>query len=376
MNKVRTRWFGWIPTNRGKLNFSFIELPTPGSIPLKSKNTEFSYTENKKNYINLDLSYLSDSYGYKRFFKFSGKNSGVEYPATANVELEDKTTKIQGNIEIIYKEFCRLSTKFTCEQNGVVEFENIFYDIDSIDNELKEIKSIFYVLLKTIIHGDAHHHQKIDVALPITEKKFYPSVISSSLLDYIKLVERNVKITKECHSLFRNENLTFEIEGYLSYFRTFTLLFGEDAVKRDYEFAQSVIMSLKNTVGKRKNKEELMNGIKTASITFLGLIISINILLNGFWLQGHNNLAIDLSSQNRYYYFLGSVFLVVVMFFKYTECKFKSYLYYNYYNLFEFLVLIKNADFHDLNWEGKLFKLVPAIILLFFLTGLFLLLSQ
>lgn len=369
MNIVWVRWFGWIPTNRGKLNFSFIGLPN--SIPLKSKNTEILDLESKKIYTNLNLSYLSDSYGYRRFFKFTSRNLSTEYLATANVELEDKTTKIQGNIEIIYKDFCCLSTKFKCEQNGLVEFENIYYDIDSIEEELQEIKLIFYVLLKSIIHGDAHHHQKIDVALPVTDKKFKPSVISSSLLDYIKLVERNIKNTKACHSLFRNENLVFEIEGYLSYFRSFTLLFSDNTVKRDYEFAQSVLTSLRNTVNKRKNKAEYVNGIKTAVITFLGLFISINLLLNAFW----QNNGIDLSNQNRYYYLFGSAAAIAAMFWKYTECKIKSYVYYNNYNLFEILNLIKNANFRDLNWEGKFFKLVPGILMLFAVAGIFIVYS-
>jgi len=197
MKEVNARWVGWIPTNRGKLNFDFIELPDF----LESKKITKSYAPNKKKFTNIDISYLSDSYGYKRYLKYSRK-SKAEYPATANVEFEIRSTKIHGNIEIIYKDFCNISTKFICDQNGVVEFENIFHNVDSIDAELKEIKSLLYVLIKTLIHGDAHHHQKIDVALPVMDDEFKPSVVSSSLLDYIKLAERNIKKNKKVRITF------------------------------------------------------------------------------------------------------------------------------------------------------------------------------
>lgn len=361
MNEIRTKWYGWIPTNRGKINFDFIGLPKN----LKSQNVTKHYADNKIKFTNLDVSYLSDSYTYRfRYYPLK-----VEHVAIANLEFEHSSNKIQGNVEIIYKDFCKLSSKFICELNGIVEFENISYerysdldsDLDSIEDVLQEIKSLLYVLVKTVIHGDAHHHQKIDVALPIINDKFNPTEVSSSLLDYIKLVERNVKNLNDCASFFRNENLVFEINGYLSYFKSFTLLFEDEAIKKNYDFAQSVAESLKSTVAKRKNKAEYESNIKTAIITFIGLFISTNLLVNGFW-PTNNNITDYLEGENRLVYLGVSAILILYLFYKYISCKLSSYLHHSKYDFFEFSSLIKNADFSRLNTIGKVYRLSPLII--------------
>lgn len=354
MKEERVKWYGWIPTNRGKINFNFIEFPEN----LKSNNVTKDYHGNKIIYKGINVSYLSDSHTLRKYFFLQNECS-----VSANIEFEYRSNQILGSIEIIYKDFCSLRSKFVCELNGVVEFENIFYDIDSIQNEVQEIKSLLYVLVKTIIHGDAHHHQKIDVALPIIDNKFNPSEVSSSLLDYIKLAERNVKKTNDCSSLIRNENLVYEINGYMSYFKSFVLLFEDDVVKKDFEFAQNVVESLKSTVAKRKNKADYEGNIKTAIITFFGLFISINILLNGFWKADNNSIISAFSSWDRITFLFGSFFLILYLFYQYISCKIHSYLYYYQYNFYEFSNLIRNAKFFDLNWKGKLYKIFPILLI-------------
>lgn len=167
MNVARTNWFGWIPTNRGLLNYNFISLPKE----LDCKSVIKESFENKTKYSNLNLSYLSDSYIYSSFRFFSDSS---EIPAIANIEFENKIESIDGKVEIIYKDYCKLISFFTCKLNGVVEFKDISYDIESLGNNLNDFKALIYVLIKTIIHGDAHHHQKIDVALPIIDSQFEP----------------------------------------------------------------------------------------------------------------------------------------------------------------------------------------------------------
>lgn len=366
MDVATTRWYGWIPTNRGKINFYFVKPPSF----LISQNTSKHQDKKNINYTNLDISYLSDSYGYKKFLKLTHK-SKVEYPATANVSFVLNSPQIDGDVEIVYEKFCTLKSNFSIDSNGVVAFQNINYDIDSIENELQEIKTLLYVLVKTLVHGDAHHHQKIDIALPIMENEFNPKIVSSSLADYIKLAEKNTKSTNHCESLYRNENIVYEIDGYLSYFKSFMLLFDDAEVKKEYEFACSVVASLKSTVLKRKNKVDFINGIVAAVIAFTGLFISMNILLNGFWLPKCNDITCYLSFHNRFYYLLGSFIVVMIVFLKYTKCKFVSYVYYHWYEFFEFTRLIKNARFRDLNLEGKLIKLTPFYLLLGATTTLF-----
>jgi len=107
MHVATTKWYGWIPTNRGKINFDFIEPPKF----LISQNTKKNQNKQSVKYTNLDISYLSDSYGYKKFLKFSGK-SKVEYPASANISFILNDSKIDGIVEIVYEEFCTLKSSF------------------------------------------------------------------------------------------------------------------------------------------------------------------------------------------------------------------------------------------------------------------------
>ncbi|WP_418185108.1 hypothetical protein ACNSOS_09570 [Aliarcobacter vitoriensis] len=230
------------------------------------------------------------------------------------------------------------------------------------DDILFEIKKLLYVLTKTIVHGDAHHHQKIDIALPIIEKTFDPKIVSESLLDYIKLAEKNTKNTKDCNSLFRNENIVYEIDGYLAYFKSFTLLFEDKEIKKDFEFATSVVSSLKSTVQKRKNKTDFYNGLYTAFFTFLGILISINILLNGFWKIEQNDIVEFLSDTNRINTFYISLVIILALFFSYTKCKLQSLMYYKYYEIFEILKFIKYSSLSDLLILGKIIKISPILL--------------
>lgn len=358
MNKDSSKWYGWIPTNRGKISFEFINVPDF----LQNKNSKIDIKKYSIEIKNIDVSYLSDSYVFRKFINKSNIKP-IEQTAIANLDFQKIENAIKGNVEICYKDFTNIKANFNIKTNGEIEFKNLEIETKVEDDILIEIKKLLYVLTKTIVHGDAHHHQKIDIALPIMEKEFNPKIVSESLLDYIKLAEKNTKNTKDCNSLFRNDNIAYEIDGYLAYFKSFTLLFDKDEeVKKDFEFATSVVSSLKSTVQKRKNKTDFYNGLYTAFFTFLGILISINILLNGFWKE-ENNIVEFLSSAKRTSAFYISLSTVLALFFFYTRCKLQSLIYYKYYEKFEIMKFIKYSDFNDLSLLGKGIKGLPVLFI-------------
>ena len=354
MQEKKTLYSGWIPTNKGEIEFNYIELP---SFIKATQPDSVSHTVSSKKYKNLDVSYLSDSYGYKKYIKHNTEKS-TEVPIIASVSFENKDNCIDGSLEIEYKDFANIKSRFEILSNGVVNFYTLEAATDINDFE-KEIQALIYVLVKTIVHGDAYHHQKIDVALATVDGEFDPKVVLKSFLDYIKLAEKNTKKTNDCESILRNENIVYEIEGYFSYFKSFVELFECDEIKKDLAFAQNIVNSLKSTVEKRKNKVSFTTSIITTSIAFLGVLISINILLNGFWTIEKNDITFTLSEQSRYLYFVVSFAFVSLAFFYVTKCKLKSYIYYNYYENFEFVRLLNNASFMNLNWYGKMLKYLP-----------------
>ena len=350
-------WYGWIPTNKGKISFEFINVPDF----LQNKNSKIDRKNDSIKIENIDVSYLSDSYIFRNFINKS-KIKQTEQTATANLNFKKSENNIQGNIEICYKDFTDIKANFNIKSNGEIEFKEFEIEIVIENDILVEIKKLLYVLVKTIVHGDAHHHQKIDIALPIIDKEFKAEVVSESLLDYIKLAEKNTKNTKNCNSLFRNENIVYEIDGYLAYFKSFTLLFENEKIKKDFEFATSVVSSLKSTVQKRRNKTDFYNGLYTAFFTFLGILISINILLNGFWKIEQNDIVEFLSDISRMNTFYISLVFVLVLFFSYTKCKLQSLIYYKYYEIFEVLKFIKHSSYSDLSILGKIIKFSPILL--------------
>lgn len=359
MKEDFSKWYGWIPTNRGKISFEFINVPDF----LQNKNSNVDIKKDSIEINNIDVSYLSDSYIFRKFINKS-KIKPTEQTATSNINFQKIENNIKGNIEICYDDFTKIKSNFNIKANGEIEFEELEIGTKVKDDISFEIKKLLYVLTKTIVHGDAHHHQKIDIALPIIEKKFNPKIVSESLLDYIKLAEKNTKNTKDCNSLFRNENIVYEIEGYLAYFKSFTLIYEDNNdIKKDFEFATSVVSSLKSTVQKRKNKTDFYNGLYTAFFTFLGILISINILLNGFWEIKQNDIVKILSDTSRADAFYISLGITLSLFFFYTRCKLQSLIYYKYYEKFEIMKFIKYSDFSDLSLVGKGIKVFPIVLI-------------
>jgi len=137
---------------------------------------------------------------------------------------------------------------FKIYKNGVIRFNN--YNTSNTIKNIDDfyIKQTMFILIKLFVHGDAHHHQKIDTVLTITNTTFNPLRISKSILSYIKRIERNVKLNNGCESKLKNENAISEAKGYLSYLKTFSFLFNSKKIKKHLELSSNIILSLESTI--------------------------------------------------------------------------------------------------------------------------------
>ena len=382
MRIINTNWYGWIPTNRGKINFDFI---SPHSSS-KSKKTRIEESRNKKIYKNLDFSYLSDNNKFvTKYLKYLSKKPKniIELFLKADVEFELKSAKIiEGQVKIYFEDSgidYSLKSKFFIHLNGVIHFNNI--NIENIEeNHIYEnidiIKAIFYIVIKSIVHGDAHHHQKIDIALPVIDNDFDPKIVSNSMLDYIKLVEKNIKDEKfnKCEWDLNIKHGLYSLKGYLSYLKSFTLLFDEKEIKKDYEFGCSVVSSLENIVSRKESRINYINGIRISLISFIGLFISLNILLNGFWYKKYNDIVQIFTYFSRIDFMWISLIILMFIFYPYYKCKLHNILFRKLYDFFEPIFILKNIKLEDLNFIGKILKIVfIAFLILMVIVGTYLL---
>lgn len=354
---LSSKWYGWIPTNRGKINFSFISKKNIDAI---SNKYTFESNLDQIKINKLDISITSDSNSFKKYRK--GNDHLDEILSFADIIIKKDIKNLEGDIKI-YSEYFEFSSKFTIELNGKIEFTKIFYDVEKFKDNIKEIQILMYILIKTIVHGDSHHHQKIDIALPIVEDlNNYHEIITESFIDYIKLVERNIKNIKDCNSKLRSDIFVYEIKGYISYLKTFLILFDKDEKdKNSLKFADNVFSSLESTVNKRKIKGTYRLAMFTSVITFIGLFISSNILLNGFWKQSNNDVVNFMACYSRMDMLLLSLSIILLAFYSNVKCNLSSMLYYKAYDIYELIDKIKYAKFRNLNLRGKIIKIIPLI---------------
>ena len=340
-------FYGWIPTNKGHLEFEFISIPHFYKDFLKEKRVTFTEKE-----ITLNLEFMDDAFVFRKVSKKREQILSMEATVLINNSLN-------GNIKISWIDSI-IYSKFKIYPNGIIEF--LDFSVESnINIDITTIRQAMFVIVKSFVHGDVHHHQKIDTALQIEDNMFNPTNISESLLNHIKRLERNVKLNNSCESTLKNENTLEEAKGYLSYFESFILLFPSEVTKKNLKFSKNIIISLESLLQKRQNKKSYIDGFRTAIITFFGLFMTLSIFLNGFWFPNSNEITIYLHQFSRFNILIYTFFSILFSFFFYIRCSLKSYLFYEYYDTFELLNYIKNADKKDLNSLGKLIKALPFI---------------
>lgn len=260
--------------------------------------------------------------------------------------FKKQVQRILGSVKLIYRladKSLEIETKFEIRVNsGVIQFNGLKSNHQDLLSEevVNQLRTTLYILVKTLVHDDAHHHQKIDIALPVVVGRFDAVQVSSGLLDYIKLAERNIKKSKNCESMLRVSSLLEELNGFKAYFQTFAILFNNPAVKNHVKLAENVIASAKAHHEKRMHKARYKEGLQTAVITFIGLLISTSLLAARLYDKTVvNQIGNHLNQFSQVDIFLTLVAVNIIGFYFYIRCKLNAFVYYKYYRLFEFLSL-------------------------------------
>ncbi len=334
MVEFNDKWYGWIPTNLGKVKFEFIDEEY---LKKQFKTAKIQKVKEQLTISHADISYISDSPWFAKLF-FWRKEYFSELDLTVKKKAEDFT----GAMKILYKDSIEFFAEFFICSNGEVEFTlKQINNPESIEYVpfLESIKQIFYVVLKSIIHGDSHHHQKIDIAINITHDRFDEKKILDDMLFYLKTIEKNIKHIKNDSIRLKQSVLLDEVEGYLSYIETFVLLFEQkesSKLEKKKKIAQNIKKSLQATINKREKKHQSKEHFKTVLLTIAALFIATNILINSFY-DSKEVLSIYVNNFSRNELFVYSFVFWFVVYFGFMYKSAKSFLYYNCYGCYKFL---------------------------------------
>ena len=335
------KWYGWIPTNLGKINFDFIDEE---NIKINYPDAKF-YKNNNNNIVlisNIKLKNISDS----TFFSLNLLQK--EHYSSLKISLINYSNTIRGKISIVYSNTIKIGVEFTLQSTGEVEFG--FTSIDTIDEHIDyisiidSIKQIVFIILKSIVHGDGHHHQKIDTAIKITNNNFQPITIVDSMLLHIKQIERNSKLLKNRSSLLKQNIVIDEVKGYISYIKTFKTLF--DTVSDDkIRIAENIKESLEAIVRKRIKRDDIKSNFKVTLLTIMAMFIATNIFINSIYSNAEELEKTFLFDFTRYDLFVYSAMFWIGIYFLSIWYNLKNYIFYNFYSTYRFFrnlyILIK-----------------------------------
>ena len=295
----KKKFFSWIPTNLGKLDFSLVSHPKNSF--LKNKSILTSNSDNTKKLILFEPE-ISDNIIFSPFFreiellpiffftidKTSNKkvNKGKASIRFYHLRSLDYLKKIKGiEYDVIYnfynfeKFFIHFGCNFKVNENGKIKLFNFNFFEKNEDNNIKienfnkniinkelnqTIALALYTLIKRTIHGDVHHYQKIDIIIEVY-KKFSPNKIMLSMLRYIKWIETFLKYAN------LKDNYS---KGAYSYIQTFKNLFKKEITDKILIKPIGVLSSIDAINQKIVNSEAK----KTYKV---GWLISLTMLLVG-----------------------------------------------------------------------------------------------
>jgi len=343
-------WYGWIPTNIGRLNFNYIG--THKDI-LQSSHSDLIFNENDFEIKNYSTNFISDTFvnnapNWLRKLLLPQLENEI-FPSV-DIYLKKENTLFTGDITIKYNNNnLSITSKIEIERNGKTKFgdfkyknkQNINYSqFETFDLFEDHIAQVFFVILKGIIHGDHHHHQKVDVAIPVTKYYFQPEFIINKLIQQVKRIEYDIKSITRCGNELKIKNSIEEMNGYKSYIITFSKLFikptNEKLHNNKLEILDNVLLSLESSVNKNKNKLEVKDKIYTTFLTYLAVIISLTILY-----CSNTEVQFFTMTSSLYALLILGVFSYLGL---HLNCKIKAYLFYNKYYVQEFLYHLKYID--------------------------------
>lgn len=342
-------WYSWIPTNLGELNLDYFG---------KSKELEGKYKKIKKTskyfYIKkLDISSISDTY--------TPLNKWLDPLTTALLPSYEK--EVYGNVDffICKKQFffsskIRLSypEHFVAQADLDVDFngklkifnlvinpndKNIWDEFESYEHFRDYLAQVIFIIIKSIIHGDNHHHQKIDTAITVNRDSFNPQLIIENLCKHIKRVEHDIKNFDRCYGELKAKNAIEEMKGYKSYINTFRSLFipKDNPLKdcpiyvSDPTIIDNIIISLESSVKKSQNKPMHRFTIISTMLIYAAAVISAGILYLNMMKECYSPIVFDFD----YYIVYIAVLSLIAIF--HLRCTIASFIFYNFYNFYEYL---------------------------------------
>lgn len=301
---ITQKWYSWIPTNLGYLNYNYIadlnslksvfgsnnvsKVKDESNIEIELKNTHLSdINEIASSLLEYDEVLPEAILNFKKRLQFNttiGRNQPIG---------------IYGDIVIKYDELLSISSDFDIRTNGLIEIFNIKVNYNENEINKLELNSVLestianaiYTLIKKIVHGDKHHHQKIDTIIGVYTR-FDPKQILTDLGFQIKRLERYIKNKDNVSSLAIFNNVIEEAHntavGFMSYIRTFHGMFingvKEEKCKHNnknhyisLEGIENVVSSIKSIVDRNSNEIVHSNKKIVFTVTLIALFASLNI---------------------------------------------------------------------------------------------------
>jgi|GEM_PF-2600066 len=365
---MSSTYFGWIPTNLGFINFDLIG---ENEDSLQYKETDIS----NSNYISIkdiDLNFISDSYFPKSSLVSKLNKNSKEYYLSGNIEFNKEENKITGfstltiskNKKLLSKWYFHSKISFEIEYNGKIKFYNLKIDtnVEYYDTFQEDIAFIFYIIIKNTVHGNNHHHQKIDTALYITKDEFKPFDILNNFAQHIKRLEYDVKSIDKCFGKLKILNSKNEVDGYKSYIGTFIELFfdkNDKAIKAKVESKEkiidNVIISLKANVEKQEVKNNFQVAFVLNMITFFAILISLNIFANALDVKKDLNLE-NISNISI---IINSFFVIFFFYYKSFKCHILNRIFYKKYYEYESFDHLK---YHKIDKISKKIKVISFFV--------------
>lgn len=345
-------WYSWIPTNLGKLNFNYFAI----SKDISGKYKKIFKSRNRLLIRDLDIRTISDTYTPVSKWLDPVMNKLLpsldgEIFASVDFFICQKNLDFTGVISLKYPEAFSVKANLDVKYNGKIKIDHFQYDLSEDGIELVFDKSfkdkiefedylaqVIYILVKAIIHGDNHHHQKIDTAITVQRNHFSPRLIVKSLVQHIKRVEHDIKYLDRCYGQLKAKSAIDEMKGYRSYIKTFRSLFIKNRIKDKFEYVSNpqildnIIDSLEASVNKMQLRYTYKSAVLSIILVYIALAISGAILYIN--LLNECNTVKAIHNWKYYVAFLLILFSVAVF---HIKCASFSALFFKFYHLYEYL---------------------------------------
>lgn len=226
-----------------------------------------------KTYRNKPLTYHSCDFSMKGNGKITLRSAKISAITFNEEKFQQSATDID---QIIQKDIINLSCV------SLSDIQTLF------NTDMHYIVQSLYTVIKRLIHGDNHHHHKLDTIIPVLEGSFNPKSIYHSMANRLKEIEVTIR---EGNTHTAQDDAS-KAKGLKSYISTFICLFlknEKDALLCPIQSVEeSIVATSQRHKQRKKCKEIIIDHIK-ATVPW---ILSALILLNG--------LAIFISSNQKH----------------------------------------------------------------------------